>query len=78
LRDRLEFSLREDGTCVAKAWVMSQINQLMAILAVAFATSVALMWNVERDSIKGRPQHPHTLQTHAVQAQVSQPQPARI
>jgi len=36
---------------------MSQINQLMATLAVGFVLAVALMWTVERDTIKGRPHH---------------------
>jgi hypothetical protein len=40
---------------------MSQVNQIKAILAVGFVLSIALMWNVERDAIRGRPAHPHTV-----------------
>jgi hypothetical protein len=38
---------------------MSQMNQLMATLAVGIVLSVGLMWTVEQDSVRGRPHH-HT------------------
>jgi len=38
---------------------MSQMNQLMATLAVGFVLSVGLMWTVEQDTLRGKPRH-HT------------------
>jgi hypothetical protein len=38
---------------------MSQMNQLMATLAVGFVLAVGLMWTVERDTLRGKPHH-HT------------------
>jgi len=38
---------------------MSQMNQLMATLAVGFVLAVGLMWSVEQDSLRGKPRH-HT------------------
>jgi hypothetical protein len=66
---------------------MSQVNQLKAILFVGSILTVALMWNVERDSVRGRPAHPvqtetqthtgpQTQQPQSAQAQTAQP--ARI
>jgi|HubBroStandDraft_1064217.scaffolds.fasta_scaffold311163_2 hypothetical protein len=62
---------------------MSQVNQIKAILAVGFVLSIALMWNVERDSVRGRPAHTHTIQTTHTQsvqtsAQAQSAQPTRI
>jgi hypothetical protein len=65
---------------------MSQVTQLKAILAVGSVLTVALMWNVERDAIRGRPAH-HTIQARTTQTVQTQgapvqaappPQPARI
>jgi hypothetical protein len=59
---------------------MSQMNQLMATLAVGFVLSVGLMWTVEKDTLKGRPHH----QTSASQVEKTvsdahnKPQPNRI
>jgi hypothetical protein len=61
---------------------MSQVNQLKAILAIGSLLTVALMWNVDRDAVRGRPAHPVQVQTHAPQPQSAQAQtpaqPARI
>jgi hypothetical protein len=61
---------------------MSQVTQLKAILVIGSVLTVALMWNVERDAVRGRPSHPVQTQTHAgpqtQSAQAQAPQPARI
>jgi hypothetical protein len=61
---------------------MSQLNQLKAILAIGSILTVALMWNVERDAVRGRPAHPVQTQTQThgqtQSAQAQTVQPARI
>jgi hypothetical protein len=62
---------------------MSQVNQLKAVLAIGSVLAVLLMWNVEREAVRGRPAHPHSVQTHGPQsgqptAQSPSTQPARI
>jgi hypothetical protein len=65
---------------------MSQLNQLKAILVIGSILTVALMWNVERDAVRGRPAHPVQTQTHTQtqtgaqtqSAQAQTAQPARI
>ena len=62
---------------------MSQLNQLKAVLAIGSILTVALMWNVERDAVRGRPAHPvqsqtqtqtqARVQTQSAQAQTAQP-----
>jgi hypothetical protein len=65
---------------------MSQMNQLMATLAVGFVLSVGLMWTVEQDAIRGKPRH-HTnvsevqktvTDSHSKQLPPAPFQPARI
>jgi hypothetical protein len=59
---------------------MSQVTQLKAILVIGSILTVALMWNVERDTVRGRPAHPVQAQTHSQtqSAQAQTAQPARI
>jgi hypothetical protein len=50
---------------------MSQSNQIKAILAVGFVLSIALMWKTEEASVRGRPAHPHTIQTQTQSVQTT-------
>jgi hypothetical protein len=59
---------------------MSQMNQLMATLAVGFVLSVGLMWTVEQDALRGKPRH-HTSVSEVQKTMTdahNKPQPSRI
>ncbi len=62
---------------VAKDPTMSPTTQLKATLGVGLVLSIALMWNVERDSLRGRPHHRTSVEdiqkTTAAAAQKAQP-----